>query len=66
MERVRWTDERLDDRMDAIDRNFELIRDELRDLRSDFNRFQDRMIQIGFGMVAVLAAQLVAAIVALS
>ncbi|HEX2125875.1 MAG TPA: hypothetical protein VHF45_04870 [Thermoleophilaceae bacterium] len=42
------------------------LRTEFRELRADFNRFQDRMIQIGFGMIGVLMAQLVAALVALS
>jgi hypothetical protein len=77
MERTAWTDERLDDRMSGIDTNFDRVFDEMREsrselkaeireLRADFNRFQDRMIQIGFGMVGVLAAQLVAAVIALS
>ena len=30
MERVRWTDERLDDRMSAIDTSFQRVFDELR------------------------------------
>ncbi|HEX8645627.1 MAG TPA: hypothetical protein VF715_01920 [Thermoleophilaceae bacterium] len=63
--------------MSGIDTNFDRVFDEMREsrselkaeireLRADFNRFQDRMIQIGFGMVGVLAAQLVAAVIALS
>ena len=52
--------------MAATDRTFDQIHEELRGLRGDFNRFQDRMIQIGFGMVGVLTAQLVAAVIALA
>jgi hypothetical protein len=77
MERTAWTDERLDDRMAGIDKSidsltvemragFAELRAEMRDLRADFNRFQDRMVQVGFGLVGVMAAQLVAAVVALS
>jgi hypothetical protein len=58
MERTLWTDERLDERMAAIDQTFERIFAELRDFRADFNRFQDRMVQIGFALVGVLIAAL--------
>ncbi len=77
MERTTWTDERLDDRMAAIDREFESIREEMRigfadvraeirDLRADFNRFQDRMVQIAFAFVGVLVAQVIALAIALA
>jgi hypothetical protein len=52
MERTAWTDERLDD-------SFGRLYEELRGLRSDFSNFQDRMIQIGFGLVGVLIAGIV-------
>ncbi len=83
MERIVWTDERLDERMAAIDdtsdrifAEFAAVRQELRDFRSefktemrelrgDFNRFQDRMVQIGFGLLGVTIASLTAVAVAL-
>jgi hypothetical protein len=35
MERARWTDDRLDEKMDRIDRTFELIRQEMGALRTE-------------------------------
>jgi hypothetical protein len=73
MERVRWTDERLDERMTAMDQKFDRVftefdrvHAEIRDLRADFNRFQDRMVQIAFALVGVLLAQVVALTIALA
>ncbi len=88
MERVRWTDERLDEKMAATDREFDLLRDDLRgfrsevhaefrefraevqaefrDVRADLNRFQDRMVQIGFALVTVLIAAIVTIVLALA
>jgi DNA anti-recombination protein RmuC len=72
MERTAWTDERLDERMSAIDQTFDRlhddlggIRDEIRGLRGDFSTLQDRLMQIGFGLVGVLITALVALIIAL-
>ena len=79
VKRTNWTDERLDERMDAINQKFDRlldgldgVREELRDLRSDVRRFedrfaaaQDRQIQIGFGLVVGMLAALTALIVAL-
>lgn len=72
MHRTRWTDERLDDRMTAMDRNFDLLHDdlagiraEIRGLRDDFSSLQRHLVQIGFGLVGVLTAALVALILAL-
>lgn len=66
MTRIAWTDERLDERMSAMDQTADrifqelsLIRHEISGLRSDFSSFQDRMVQIGFALVAVLIAALV-------
>ena len=36
MERARWTDERLDDRMSAIDTTFERVLEEMRAERQEF------------------------------
>ena len=73
MSRIAWTDERIDERMSAMDQTFERVhrslddlRDEVRGLRGDFASLQDRLIQIGFGLVGVLIAALVALIVALA
>ncbi len=41
------------------------IRDEIRGLRSDFSLLQDRLVQIGFGLVFVLITALIALIIAL-
>lgn len=71
-----WTDERIDEKMTAIDRTFDMLREELHGLRednreqfarlrSDMSSLQDRLVQIGFGLVGVLLAALVALIVAL-
>lgn len=58
--------------MSAIDTTFERlhddlggIRDEIVGLRGDFSSLQDRLVQIGFGLVGVLVAALIALIVAI-
>jgi hypothetical protein len=80
MDRTEWTDERLDERMTAIDQTFERIFDELggiRDdirglrgeissLRGDIASVQDRLIQIGFGLAGVLITALIALVVAVA
>jgi len=40
VERSTWTDERLDDKMQAIDRTFELMRDELRGMRTEMRELR--------------------------
>jgi hypothetical protein len=72
MGRTTWTDDRLDERMNAMDATLDRIHhdldrlsDEMRGLRSDFSALQDRLVQIGLGLVGVLSAALVALIVAL-
>ena len=37
MEHVTWTDERLDDRFDSIDRQFDRVHTELLELRREMN-----------------------------
>jgi len=65
VKRNAWTDARLDDKMEGIDSTFEMMRDELhglrtdmreemRELRSDFSALQTTLVQIGFGLVGVL------------
>ncbi len=77
MEHATWTDERIDEKMAAIDNTFGMLRDELHGLRednreqfaglrSDMTALQDRLVQIGFGLVGVLLAAMVALVVALA
>lgn len=72
-----WTDDRIDEKVASIDRTFEMLRDELHGLRedtreqftalrSDMSMLQDRLTQIGFGLVGVLLAAMVALVVALA
>lgn len=72
MERVEWTDDRLDERFAAIDRTFERIFEELRLIREDIagvnarlDGLQDRLAQIGFAMAGVLAVALFSSLTAL-
>jgi hypothetical protein len=62
--------------MKSIDGTFEMLRDELHGLRedtreqfsalrSDLSTLRDRLVQIGFGLVGVLIAAMIALIVAL-
>jgi hypothetical protein len=78
--RSAWTDERIGEKMGAIDSTFEMLRDELRGLRADnregfaalradITALQRHLVQIGFGLVGVLIGAmtaLVAAILALA
>ena len=49
MERARWTDERLDDRMSAIDTTFEHVFEEMRaerqEFRAEMRALSDRLEQ---------------------
>jgi hypothetical protein len=93
MQRASWPDERIDEKMTAVDQTFKMLHGEMmglrsemralrsdmgteirelrsevsgeiRELRSDFYSLQSRLVQIGFGMVGVLLAALIALIVA--
>jgi hypothetical protein len=88
MERARWSDERLDEKMAAVDTTLERIdanlvalrtelheemratraefQEDMRLMRADFSRMQDRLVQIGFGLVIALIGALAALIVALT
>ena len=48
MERVAWTDERLDDLAKRMDAGFERVDQELRDMRATMNR-------VGIGLIVALA-----------
>jgi hypothetical protein len=64
MERAAWTDERLDDLADRVDRGFDRVDRDIRDLRVDMTAqieaLRQTMIRIGGGMllgfISVLAA----------
>jgi cell division protein ZapA (FtsZ GTPase activity inhibitor) len=71
VERARWTDERLDDRMTAIDTSFERVFEEMRaerqELRAEIRQVDERLRQldervgrIGFRAAGILAAGLIA------
>jgi hypothetical protein len=73
VERSAWSDERLDERMTAVDQSFDRIfqelhglRDDMRGLRADFAALQDRLVQISCGLVGVLIAGLVTLVIALA
>jgi hypothetical protein len=55
----------IDQTFISIDRRLTGIESELRLMRSDMTRFQDRLIQIGFGLVGVLCGAMVALVLAL-
>ena len=56
----------MDEKFDRIFGELALMRQEIAGLRSDFSNFQDRMIQVGFGLVAVLIAALTTVVLALA
>jgi len=78
LNRVAWTDERIDDAMLRIDRGFDSLREEMRemrvelreemrsmrtDLHGQINAGQRQMTTIGWGIGAALLAQLIAFVV---
>jgi hypothetical protein len=56
----------MDQTVDRIYDCLDDIREDVRGLRGDFARLQDRLVQIGFGLVGVLVAALVVLIVAVA
>ena len=77
MKRSAWTDDRIGERMEAIDSTFDMLREEVQGLqednrqqfaalRTDFSALQRPLAQIGFGLVGVLIAAMVALIVAVA
>jgi len=75
MERTAWTDERIDDLAASLERNINLLREEIhglredsrqdfRELRSELSAGQRQIAQIGWGLVAALIAAIVAVIIA--
>jgi hypothetical protein len=71
MERSVWTDERVDDaiaridqRFDAVDRNFDRLFAELGDIRGELVGLHRQFAQAGWALAAAVFVQLVAVIVA--
>jgi hypothetical protein len=58
MERTVWTDERLNDRFDGIDRRLDNIESDIRDLRTlTFQLWGTNMLAILVTLVAVIATR---------
>jgi hypothetical protein len=63
--RTAWTDERLDEKMVAIEQRLDRIEVRLDRIEARLDQIQDRLVQIGFGVAGVLFVQLVATIATL-
>ena len=59
-------DRRFDHLEERMDRNFERVWDEFRELRREISSSNRRLAQIGWGLVGILIVQTIAAVVALS
>jgi hypothetical protein len=58
MERTMWTDERLDERFNSIDRSFDELRADVRELRTImFQLWGTNMLAILVTIVAVIATR---------
>jgi hypothetical protein len=58
MERTMWTDERLDDRFNSIDRSFEELRADVRELRTlMFQLWGTNMLAIMVTIVTVVVTR---------
>ena len=56
MERVAWTDDRIDDAMTRIDRGFELMREEMREFRTDMREMRVEMREMRTDLHGQIAA----------
>jgi len=58
--RESWTDTRLDDFRDDVNRHFDRVEGEIRELRGEMNRrfdsLQRTLLQIGGGLIGTLVA----------
>jgi iron uptake system EfeUOB component EfeO/EfeM len=63
MERTMWSDERLDDRFDGLDRTLERIDCDIRELRADIGSLRLAIFQVGgglgIGLIGVIASILI-------
>lgn len=65
MERVAWTDERLDDAFGQLRSEIRALRSDIRAMRSDLSAWQGQIAQIGWAFAAAVLLGLVALLVAL-
>jgi hypothetical protein len=56
MEEVRWTDERIDERMAAMEDKFDRLFEELRDVRGELAGFRAEFIAFQRQAIVILAA----------
>ena len=74
MERIAWTDQRLDDLVASLDMRFELLHEELRGLRADtreefralrgeFSALERQIAQIGWTLAAAVIAVLLTLVI---
>jgi hypothetical protein len=65
MERVAWTDERLDDLSRRVDAGFDRVDHDIRELRGEIALMRTALLRVGggimVGLVGVIAAVLTAA-----
>jgi hypothetical protein len=56
MERTMWTDDRLNERFNGLDKRLDRVDADIRDLRSDIREVRTLMFQLwGTNMLAILA-----------
>jgi hypothetical protein len=65
MERVTWSDERLDDFTRRVDARFDRVDEELRILRGELNDFRLTMVRLGALFGGTITAGLIGVIAAL-
>ena len=65
MERMAWTDERIDDFVDEMREFRRETRDEFRAVRSELVALRTDMTRFGFGLAAAFFIQLIAVLVAI-
>ncbi len=56
MRRVRWTDERIDERMAAMEEKFDRLFDEVRDVRGELAAFRAEFSAFHRQVIVILAA----------
>jgi hypothetical protein len=63
MERTMWSDERLDDRFNNLDRTLEWVHQDIREVRADIGALRLAILRVGgglgIGLVGVIASILV-------
>jgi hypothetical protein len=63
MERTMWTDERLDDRFNNLDRILEGVHQDIREVRADIGALRLAILRVGgglgIGLIGVIASILI-------